>query len=133
MKSPQNLLGLYNGSFIFTIRESERVNQRESFVLREVKGSAAGWTYDETKFYIQLNYNDHGDTVESRDIYLLDEEGIPIEEKRPNGLNFTNSYYARRPIELLEPAAPAATAVPTNSNVPQTGDDTIWHSGSFCC
>ena len=91
---------VYNGSFVFTIRESNKDNLREGFVFRQVRGSAAGWTYDETKFYAVPIYNENGDGVEFWNIYYLDEEAEPS-----------------------APSAPAATAVPTNSNVPQTGDD----------
>ena len=41
----------YNGMFIFTIKESLSGNLSEGFVIRQVKGDAEGWTYDETKFY----------------------------------------------------------------------------------
>ena len=100
-----NGVSVYNGSFVFTIRESDKDNLREGFVFRQVRGSAAGWTYDETKFYAVPIYNENGDGVEFWNIYYLDEEGMPDEDNRPNGVSFTNSY------------------VPTNSNVPQTGDD----------
>ena len=124
-----NGVGVYNGSFVFTIRESDKDNLREGFVFRQVRGSAAGWTYDETKFYVEPVYGEDGDTVEFWNFYLLGEDGMPMEENRPNGVSFTNSYYAEKtvepsvPAEPSAPSAPAATAVPTNSNVPQTGDD----------
>ena len=124
-----NGVGVYNGSFVFTIRESDKDNLREGFVFRQVRGSAAGWTYDETKFYVVPVYSVDGDTVEFWNFYLLGEDGMPMEENRPNGVSFTNSYYAEKtvepsvPAEPSAPSAPAATAVPTNSNVPQTGDD----------
>ena len=94
-----------------------------------MKGDAEGWTYDETKFYVVPVYSGDGDTVEFWNFYLLGEDGMPMEENRPNGVSFTNSYYAEKtvepsvPAEPSAPSAPAATAVPTNSNVPQTGDD----------
>ena len=124
-----NGVGVYNGSFVFTIRESDKDNLQEGFVFRQVRGSAAGWTYDETKFYVVPVYSGDGDTVEFWNFYLLGEDGTPMEENRPNGVSFTNSYYAEKtvepsaPAEPSAPSAPAATAVPTNSNVPQTGDD----------
>ncbi len=124
-----NGVGVYNGSFVFTIRESDKDNLQEGFVFRQVKGSAEGWTYDETKFYAVPIYNENDDGVEFWNIYYLDEEGMPDEDNRPNGVSFTNSYYAEKtvepsvPAEPSAPSAPAATAVPTNSNVPQTGDD----------
>lgn len=124
-----NGVGVYNGSFVFTIRESDKDNLQEGFVFRQVRGSAAGWTYDETKFYVVPVYSGDGDTVEFWNFYLLGEDGMPMEENRPNGVSFTNSYYAEKtvepsvPAEPSAPSAPAATAVPTNSNVPQTGDD----------
>ena len=41
----------YEGKFIFTIKENQAGNLSEGFVIRQVKGNAEGWTYDETKFY----------------------------------------------------------------------------------
>ena len=114
-----NGVGVYNGSFVFTIRESDKDNLQEGFVFRQVKGSASGWTYDETKFYVEPVYGEDGDTVEFWNFYLLGEDGMPMEENRPNGVSFTNSYYAEKtvepsvPAEPSAPSAPAATAVPT--------------------
>ena len=40
----------YEGKFIFTIRDDLAGNLSEGFVIRQVKGNAAGWTYDETMY-----------------------------------------------------------------------------------
>ena len=82
----------YDGVFIFTIMEGDADNLSEGFIFRQVKGDAEGWTYDETKFYAVPIYNENGDGVEFWNIYYLDEEGMPDEDNRPNGVSFTNSY-----------------------------------------
>ena len=109
----------YDGIFIFTIMEGDAGNLSEGFVFRQVKGDAEGWTYDETKFYAVPIYNENGDGVEFWNIYYLDEEGMPDEDNRPNGVSFTNSYNAKKPVEPTEPSEPST---PDESN-PQTGDN----------
>ena len=109
----------YEGLFIFTIMEGDAGNLSEGFVFRQVKGDAEGWTYDETKFYAVPIYNENGDGVEFWNIYYLDEEGMPDEDNRPNGVSFTNSYNAKKPVEPSEPSEPST---PDESN-PQTGDN----------
>ena len=41
----------YEGKFIFTISKDQAGNLSEGFVIHQVKGNAAGWTYDESIFY----------------------------------------------------------------------------------
>ena len=110
----------YDGVFIFTIMEGDADNLSEGFIFRQVKGDAEGWTYDETKFYAVPIYNENGDGVEFWNIYYLDEEGMPDEDNRPNGVSFTNSYNAKKPVEPSEPSEPST---PDDSNTPQTGDN----------
>ena len=109
----------------FTIRESDKDNLREGFVFRQVRGSAAGWTYDETKFYVEPVYGEDGDTVEFWNFYLLGEDGMPMEENRPNGVSFTNSYYAEITVEPSNPGESSGsnTGTAPSTNAPQTGDD----------
>ena len=110
----------YDGIFIFTIMEGDAGNLSEGFVFRQVKGDAEGWTYDETKFYAVPIYNENGDGVEFWNIYYLDEEGMPDEDNRPNGVSFTNSYNAKKPALPSEPSEPST---PDDSSTPQTGDN----------
>ena len=115
----------YEGIFIFTIMEGDAGNLSEGFIFRQVKGDAEGWTYDETKFYAVPIYNENGDGVEFWNIYYLDEEGMPDEDNRPNGVSFTNSYNAKKPVEPTEPSEPSEPSeppTPDESN-PQTGDN----------
>lgn len=109
----------YDGVFIFTIKERDAGNLSEGFIFRQVKGDAEGWTYDETKFYAVPIYNENGDGVEFWNIYYLDEEGMPDEDNRPNGVSFTNSYNAKKPALPSEPSEPST---PDDSKSPKTGE-----------
>ena len=104
--------------------EGDADNLSEGFVFRQVKGDAEGWTYDETRFYAVPIYNENGDGVEFWNIYYLDEEGMPDEDNRPNGVSFTNSYNAKKPVEptlSTEPIEATELITPDNSKSPQTG------------
>ena len=103
----------YEGKFIFTIKESQAGNLSEGFVIRQVKGNAKGWTYDETKFYAIPIYSDTYTNVGGWAFFKYDENAEfdynnPIEE-----IGFTNSYSAKKPVT---PPAPQDT------ESPQTGD-----------
>ena len=102
----------YDGKFIFTIKENQAGNLSEGFVIRQVKGTAEGWTYDETKFYAIPAFADSYTNVAGWTFCKLDENGEPdynpIEE-----IGFTNSYSAKKPVT---PPAPQDT------ESPQTGD-----------
>ena len=103
----------YEGIFIFTIKESDAGNLSEGFIFRQVKGSASGWTYDETKFYAVPMFSESRDSIESWKFYALDEEGRPDHENVLEEIVFTNSYNAKKPVE---------PSTPDNNN-PQTGDN----------
>ena len=97
----------YEGKFIFTIKESQAGNLSEGFVIRQVKGNAKGWTYDETKFYAIPIYSDTYTNVGGWAFFKYDENAEfdynnPIEE-----ISFTNSYNAKKP------------------DTPQTGDNSM--------
>ena len=97
----------YEGKFIFTIKESQASNLSEGFVIRQVKGNAKGWTYDETKFYAKPIYSDTYTNVGGWAFFKYDENAEfdhnnPIEE-----IGFTNSYNAKKP------------------DTPQTGDNSM--------
>lgn len=87
----------YEGKFIFTIRDDLAGNLSEGFVIRQVKGNAAGWTYDETKFYATPVFVDSYESVRGWSFLKFDENGElgrndPIQE-----IGFTNSFNAKMP------------------------------------
>ena len=110
----------YEGKFIFTIKENQAGNLSEGFVIRQVKGNAEGWTYDETKFYAIPMFVDTYTNVAGWSFLKYDENAEldynnPIEE-----IGFTNSYSAKKPVvpsETTEPTKPG-----TSDKNPQTGD-----------
>ena len=88
----------YEGKFIFTISEDQAGNLSEGFVIRQVKGNAEGWTYDETKFYAIPQFVDSYESVRGWSFRKFDqnnelEYNNPIEE-----IGFTNSYNAKKPV-----------------------------------
>ena len=111
----------YEGKFIFTIKENQAGNLSEGFVIRQVKGNAEGWTYDETKFYAIPMFADTYTNVAGWSFLKYDENAEldynnPIEE-----IGFTNSYSAKKPVvpsETTEPTKPDDTI-----KSPQTGDN----------
>lgn len=112
----------YEGKFIFTIKENQAGNLSEGFVIRQVKGNAEGWTYDETKFYAIPMFADTYTNVAGWSFLKYDENAEldynnPIEE-----INFTNSYNAKKPVTppaSQEPDTPPAQQKPES---PKTGD-----------
>ena len=112
----------YEGKFIFTIKENQAGNLSEGFVIRQVKGNAEGWTYDETKFYAIPMFADTYTNVAGWSFLKYDENAEldynnPIEE-----IGFTNSYNAKKPVTppaSQEPDTPPAQQKP---EAPKTGD-----------
>lgn len=105
----------YEGKFIFTISDDQAGNLSEGFVIRQVKGNAEGWTYDETKFYAMPMFADTYTNVASWRFLKYDENAEldynnPIEE-----ISFTNSYNAKKPVT---PPAPQPES-------PKTGDSSM--------
>lgn len=103
----------YEGKFIFTIRDDEAGNLSEGFVIRQVKGNAAGWTYDETKFYAIPLFVDSYESVGGWSFRKFDQNNEldynnPIQE-----IGFTNSFNAKMPVT---PPAP---------ETPKTGDSSM--------
>ncbi len=103
----------YEGKFIFTIRENQAGNLSEGFVIRQVKGNAEGWTYDETKFYAIPMFADSYTNVAGWVFCKFDENGEPGYNNPIEEIGFTNSYSAKKP--MTPPA-------PQNPELPQTGD-----------
>ena len=104
----------YDGKFVFTVKADQIHNLSEGFVIRQVKGNAEGWTYDETKFYAIPIFADTYTNVASWRFLKYDENAeldynSPMEE-----IGFTNSYNAKKP-----PAPPAG------SGSPKTGDSSM--------
>ena len=105
----------YEGKFIFTISANQAGNLSEGFVIRQVKGNAEGWTYDETKFYAMPMFADTYTNVAGWRFLKYDENAEldynnPIEE-----IGFTNSYNAKKPVT---PPAPQPES-------PETGDNSM--------
>ena len=106
----------YDGKFIFTIGANQAGNLSEGFVIRQVKGNAEGWTYDEAKFYAIPMFADSYANVAGWSFLKYDENAEldynnPIEE-----IGFTNSYNARKPVTPPSPQKPKS---------PKTGDSSM--------
>lgn len=96
----------YEGKFIFTISDDQAGNLSEGFVIRQVKGNAEGWTYDETMFYAIPMFVDSYDSVRGWVFLKFDENGEleyndPMEE-----IGFTNSFNAKMPVTPPAPETP---------------------------
>ena len=96
----------YEGKFIFTIRDDEAGNLSEGFVIRQVKGNAAGWTYDETMFYAIPVFVDSYESVGGWSFRKFDQNNEldynnPIQE-----IGFTNSFNAKMPVTPPAPETP---------------------------
>ena len=103
----------YEGKFIFTISEDQAGNLSEGFVIHQVKGNAAGWTYDESIFYAIPLFADSYDSVRGWTFFKFDEKGEleyndPMEE-----IGFTNSYSAKKPV------------MPPTLETPKTSDSSM--------
>ena len=106
----------YDGKFIFTIGANQAGNLSEGFVIRQVKGNAEGWTYDEAKFYARPIFADSYSNVAGWSFLKYDENAEfdynnPIEE-----IGFTNSYNAKKPVTPPSPQKPKS---------PKTGDSSM--------
>ena len=96
----------YEGKFIFTIRDDLAGNLSEGFVIRQVKGNAAGWTYDETMFYAIPLFVDSYESVGGWSFRKFDQNNEldynnPIQE-----IGFTNSFNAKMPVTPPAPETP---------------------------
>lgn len=106
----------YEGKFIFTLSGDQAGNLSEGFVIRQVKGNADGWTYDETKFYAIPVFADSYESVRDWSFLKFDqnnemEYNNPLEE-----IGFTNSYSAKNPV------TPPASQ---DSEAPKAGDNSM--------
>lgn len=112
----------YEGKFIFTISDDQAGNLSEGFVIRQVKGNAEGWTYDETMFYAIPMFVDSYDSVRGWVFLKFDENGEleyndPMEE-----IGFTNSFNAKMPVTPPAPQKPDTPPAPQKPESPKTGD-----------
>lgn len=109
----------YDGKFIFDIPETMLGNLSEGFRFRQVKGDAAGWTYDEKVYYVVPKFENDG--LSGWRFFNADEiPGDPsVSEPAPDVIEelvFTNSYNAKKPVDPPTPQQP---------EVPKTGDSSM--------
>ena len=86
----------YDGKFIFTISEDQAGNLSEGFVIRQVKGNAAGWTYDETKFYAIPVFVDSYESVGAWSFCKFDQNNELDHNNPIREIGFTNSFNANK-------------------------------------
>ena len=96
----------YEGKFIFTIRDDEAGNLSEGFVIRQVKGNAAGWTYDETKFYAVPVFVDSYESVGGWSFFKFDQNNELDHNNPLREIGFTNSFNAKMPVTPPAPETP---------------------------
>ena len=96
----------YEGKFIFTIRDDQAGNLSEGFVIRQVKGNAAGWTYDETKFYATPVFVDSYESVGAWSFCKFDENNELDYNNPIREIGFTNSFNAKMPVTPPAPETP---------------------------
>lgn len=109
----------YDGKFIFDIPETMLGNLSEGFRFRQVKGDAAGWTYDEKVYYVVPEFENDG--LSGWRFFNADEiPGDPsVSEPAPDVIEelvFTNSYNAKKPVDPPAPQQP---------EIPKTGDSSM--------
>ena len=111
----------YDGKFVFTISANQAGNLSEGFVIRQVKGNAEGWTYDETKFYATPMFADTYTNVAGWRFLKYDENAEPDYNNPIEEIGFTNSYNAKKPVT---PPAPQKPESPKTES-PKTGDSNM--------
>ena len=110
-----NGVNTYTGKLVIKVKESQFDNLSEGFKFAQVKGSADGWTYDETVYYIAPQISNTG--VTSFVIFPGDDGwGNTTLEK----VEFTNSYN-----KAQEPSQPGGNEDNKPSDTPQTGDNSM--------
>ena len=96
----------YEGKFIFTISDDLAGNLSEGFVIRQVKGNAAGWTYDETMFYAIPVFVDSYESVEGWSFRKFDQNNELDYNNPLQEIGFTNSFNAKMPVTPPAPETP---------------------------
>ena len=102
----------YTGEFVFTVKASKLRYISDGIQLTQIKGSAEGWTYDETLYYITFDMED--EKVSVRDVGVMGEgdEFIPLDPKADGSplVAFTNSYSASLPTPPAPPVVKTGDA-----------------------
>lgn len=106
----------YEGKFIFTLSGDQAGNLSEGFVIRQVKGNADGWTYDETKFYAIPVFADSYESIRDWSFLKFDQNNEMDHNNPLEEIGFTNSYSAKKPV------TPPATQKP---EAPKAGDNSM--------
>lgn len=101
----------YDGKFVFTVKADQIHDLSEGFVIRQVKGNAEGWTYDETAYYAMPQPTDNGPIAWT--FFGIGENERPDMEKPMEEIGFTNSYNAKKPVT---PPAPQKPESPKTGN-----------------
>ena len=101
----------YDGKFVFTVKADQIHDLSEGFVIRQVKGNAEGWTYDETAYYVMPEFTDNGPTAWT--FFGIGENERPDMEKPMEEIGFTNRYNAKKPVT---PPAPQKPESPKTGN-----------------
>lgn len=96
----------YEGKFIFTIRDDQAGNLSEGFVIRQVKGNAAGWTYDEIMFYAIPVFVDSYESVGGWSFFKFDQNNGLDHNNPLQEIGFTNSFNAKMPVTPPAPETP---------------------------
>ena len=96
----------YEGKFIFTIGANQAGNLSEGFVIRQVKGNAAGWTYDETMFYAIPVFVDSYESVGGWSFFKFDQNNGLDHNNPLREIGFTNSFNAKMPVTPPAPETP---------------------------
>ena len=96
----------YEGKFIFTIGANQAGNLSEGFVIRQVKGNAAGWTYDETMFYAIPVFVDSYESVGGWSFFKFDQNNELDYNNPLREIGFTNSFNAKMPVTPPAPETP---------------------------
>lgn len=96
----------YEGKFIFTIRDDLAGNLSEGFVIRQVKGNAAGWTYDETMFYAVPDFAGIYEGVSGWSFFKFDQSNELDYNNPLREIGFTNSFNAKMPVTPPAPETP---------------------------
>ena len=115
----------YEGKFIFTLSEDLAGNLSEGFVIRQVKGNADGWTYDETKFYAIPVFVDSYESVGGWSFFKFDQNNEMDHNNPLEEIGFTNSYSAKKPVTPPEPQKPVTPPATQNPEAPKAGDNSM--------
>lgn len=115
----------YEGKFIFTLSGDQAGNLSEGFVIRQVKGNADGWTYDETKFYAIPVFVDSYESVGDWSFFKFDQNNEMDHNNPLEEIGFTNSYSAKKPVTPPATQKPVTPPATQNPEAPKAGDNSM--------